>query len=135
MTLNRSVPIRHSEVLSAEEIARISLGCLQDKKATEIRTLCVTKATILADYFIIATVQNARQAAAASESIRREIKRRGGMPTGTEGEEHGWWTLVDLATVVVHIMQAEARSFYDLDNYWGDSPEVKLDPIMPEEAA
>ncbi len=41
------------------------------------------------------------------------------------------WSLLDYGVVVVHIFQSEARAFYDLDNYWCDGEEVKLEPIAP----
>jgi ribosome-associated protein len=40
---------------------------------------------------------------------------------GYEGEN---WILVDFVTVVVHIFAPEARSYYDLDNLWGDGKKI-----------
>ena len=121
--------------ISSEEIARIALGCIEDKKASATRVLRVTEATILADYFIICTVDNSRQAAAIADAVSRELKARKLYPNGVEGREDGWWVLLDYGSVIVHLQQDEARAFYDLDNYWGDCPEIELEPIRPTEAA
>jgi ribosome-associated protein len=36
------------------------------------------------------------------------------------------WTLLDLGEIVVHIMTAETRAYYDLDKLWGDAKKVTL---------
>ena len=39
---------------------------------------------------------------------------------GIEGQEDSEWILVDVGSVVVNIMQQEAREFYDLESLWGE---------------
>jgi len=43
-----------------------------------------------------------------------------------EGDWRSTWLLMDFGTVVVHILTAEAREFYDLDTLWEDAPEVEI---------
>ncbi|MCA8940723.1 MAG: RsfS/YbeB/iojap family protein, partial [Planctomycetes bacterium] len=62
------------ETISPEELARLALGCLEDKKASDIRTLNVVEKTILADFFIIASVESTRQARAIADFLRRELR-------------------------------------------------------------
>ena len=45
----------------------------------------------------------------------------GKSPLGTEGAKVGWWVLVDYGDLVVHIFQADARSYYALDDTWADA--------------
>ena len=36
----------------------------------------------------------------------------------------GWWVLMDYGDVVVHVMQPEARAYYDLNGLYHDANEV-----------
>jgi len=119
---------------SSEVIARIALGCVEDKKAKDVRVLDISGLTILADYFIIATAETERQSRAIINEIIVELKKHGVAPYGSETPRDSMWALLDYGVVVIHVFQSEARAFYDLDNYWCDGEQVTLEPIAPTSA-
>jgi ribosome-associated protein len=41
------------------------------------------------------------------------------------------WLLVDLGIVVVDIMTERARSFYELEKLWFQSPALRVEPKAP----
>jgi ribosome-associated protein len=51
-----------------------------------------------------------------------------------EGEDNGEWIIVDCGSAVAHIMQPTIRSYYNLEEIWGDKPvRLKLGAPKPAE--
>lgn len=110
-------------IIETLDLARIAFEACLDKKATEARLLDVAKLTIVAEYFIVCTAQSAPQARAIAEHIRKVAHEKGwSRQAGLEGMQDGWWVLVDLGDVLVHVFQEDARRYYALDETWADAP-------------
>ncbi len=97
---------------------------LEDKKAEDIVSLHVHDLTTVADYMIIATGHSNQQIRALSNYVHDEAKKAGVEILGMEGTEHNEWVLVDLGTVIVHLMQPQIRSYYELEKLWDLKPTV-----------
>ena len=100
------------------EILELVIDALDSIKAEDIVTKDVSALTSLFDSLVIATTQSSRQSKAGARVIRDEIKKIGGQIYGVEGEAAGDWVLIDLGTIVVHIMEEKTRQYYDLDSLW-----------------
>jgi ribosome-associated protein len=46
-----------------------------------------------------------------------------------EGEGLHWWVVMDFGDVVVHLLQPEARAYYDLDRLYGDCARLDWESI------
>ena len=108
-------------VFSAEQLLEKVIGLAQNKKARDLISLKLSGLTLIADYFIIMTAGNTRQAQALSDHIYEELKDQECQALRIEGYQEGRWILLDYGVVVVHIFQEEERSFYDLERLWGDA--------------
>lgn len=109
----------HSKQL-AVECARLA-----DKfKGLDIVVLDMAPLIEITDYFVIVTGTNRRQIRAIGEEIVTRMKKLGLHRTNMDGMESGVWVLADFGTVVLHILNEDARAYYDLDGFWADADRV-----------
>jgi ribosome-associated protein len=110
---------------SIESRVRIAVAAALDKKATDLDVLAVAELTSIADYFILASATNERQAAAIADAIESRLKEELNVkPLLIEGTTPGRWVLLDFGDFIVHIFTEDVRRFYGLERLWGDAPNV-----------
>lgn len=129
----RSTPERVAKALEhATACARIA----DDNRAKDVLLLDLRKATPLLDFFLIATAATRRQAHSIAFEIDAEMKKLGEHKLGMEGAEEASWILIDYGDFVVHLFTPESRSYYALEEVWGDAPHLDWrDPARPMPAA
>ena len=105
----------------AIELARLAL----DRHCTDIVVLDLRRLSPVTDFFVIATGTSNRQMASLATEMSDTAARIdqpafsiGGLPQAT-------WVLIDFIDVVVHLFDAEHRSYYDLEMLWGDAPKTR----------
>ncbi len=101
-----------------DKLVHAIVAALEDIKARDIVVLDVKRMTSLFDRMIIASADSTRQGKALSNNVQEKLKVLGARVYGVEGEQVGEWILVDLGTVVVHIMQPAIRQYYNLEELW-----------------
>jgi len=110
---------------SIESRVRLAVSAALDKKAFALDVLSVGDLTSIADYFVLMSANNERQAQAIAESVverlKEEMKVR---PLVVEGTTPGRWILLDFGDFIVHIFTEDVRRFYGLERLWGDAPNV-----------
>ncbi len=96
------------------------MDLVEDKQASDIVLLDIHEQTSIADYFVIATVDNERQAQAIENDILEKLKLEQNIrPLGIEGvENRSGWTLLDYGDVIVHLFTEEMRHYYNLEELW-----------------
>jgi ribosome-associated protein len=112
-------------------LAQIAINALEDVKGQDIKVLDVMKLTTITDTMIICTGTSNRHVKSLADSVIQASKENGHRPTGIEGLEQGEWVLVDLGGVVVHVMQVQARAFYQLEKLWDVQPVVEEPLFKP----
>jgi ribosome-associated protein len=104
--------------MTIDEIRALVRTALEDLKAEDIVELDVKGKTSVADTIFVASGNSGRHVKSIANNVVMEAKHAGNQPLGIEGETDADWVLVDLGDVVVHVMQAQAREFYDLEGLW-----------------
>lgn len=100
---------------------------LEDLKGRDIVALDVTRATSVTDFMVIASGTSNRHVRALVDNVLESSKASGVTPLyGVEGRATADWVLLDLGDVVVHVMQKEAREFYDLERLWSELPRAVM---------
>ncbi len=94
---------------------------LEDKKATNIEILDVSKQTSLGDYFIVASCQSTVQVRACVDEVEEKMEEAGYVVKHKEGYRGGSWILMDYGDIIVHVMQQETREFYAIERLWDDA--------------
>jgi ribosome-associated protein len=117
------------------ELALTIASRLDEKQAKDIVILDVSGPLVIADYFVIATVQSTRQCQSLARELDLEhkaLKGRRRRNTGRLETEASNWVLLDFDDIVVHLFLPEARAYYSLEELWADVPRV---PFTPAETA
>ena len=111
---------REATVAQEKDLSRLAtrlVNTLDDLKALDIVCIPVTQLTTIADIMIVCTAITARHAMALTNNIIIVLK-KAGINVRSEGENQGEWVLIDGGDIIVHIMQAKTRAFYDLEGLW-----------------
>ncbi len=94
------------------------INSLEDIKAVNPIAIDVTKISSITDFMVIASGTSNRHIAAMSEHILEGLKETNISGIKIEGQGGDDWVLVDAGDVVIHLMSADAREFYDLESLW-----------------
>ena len=101
-----------------DKLTKAAVAALEDIKARDIVVMDVKKMTALFDWVIVASADSNRQTRALSSHLQEKLKALGAHVHSVEGERSGEWVLVDLGSIVVHIMQPAIRQYYNLEELW-----------------
>ena len=103
---------------ASAELRELVLDAAHDLKAVDVVALEVSDMTDITDTMIVAGGTSDRHVKAIVDNVLAVLKGAGKEVLGVEGRDVGGWVLLDLGDVVLHVMRAEARSFYDLERLW-----------------
>ena len=109
---------------AAIELARLALArhC-RDMVVLDLRGL-----SPVTDFFVIATGTSSRQMASLAQEMSDTALARA---FSIDGLAQGGWVLIDFIDVVVHLFDADHRSYYDLEMLWGDAPRARWKKPTP----
>ena len=99
------------------------IDAIQEIKGMKIISLDLRKIeSAICKYFVICTGTSNTHTSAIEANIKKVIsKELGEKPSHIEGNTIGEWILMDYFDVIVHIFQEKTRTFYNIEDLWGDA--------------
>jgi ribosome-associated protein len=112
--------------MESRKLALLCRDLAENKKAEDVVILDLRTVSTITDYFVIASGTSEPHLRAIvgeiSDRLREEHRIK---PNAMDGSSHANWVVLDFFDVIVHIMRADTRRQYDLENLWGDAKPVK----------
>lgn len=136
----KTAPGRVTDEDIAERVRR-AVAAAESRKAANLEVLDLSEVSDFTDYFLIASGTNERQVQAIADGVERGLRDAGVRTLHSEGYSRARWVLLDYGDFVVHVFDAETRSFYGLERLWSDAAVVTArfvdgaleEPETPEE--
>jgi ribosome-associated protein len=110
--------------MQTNDLLKLVIDALEDVKGQEISQLSVGHLTTITDSMVFCSGTSKRHVKALSDSVIEKAKQNQVSPLGVEGQEVSEWILVDLGSVVVHVMMPAVREFYNLESLWSTDAAV-----------
>ena len=115
---------QHQRTRETDVLTELVVHGMQERKAADIAVIDLRQLkNAVADYFIICSATSDTQLDAIARSVEDEVhKVTGQWPWQSEGRTNREWVLLDYVDVVVHVFLRDKRTFYALEELWGDAP-------------
>ena len=105
--------------LDSAALAQLAAEACDDRKATDVVLIRVDQVAYLTDWFVVCSGGSPVQVRAIARSVEEKLKENARRrPLRLEGIAEGRWVLLDYGELIVHVMGAQERHFYDLEGFW-----------------
>ena len=94
------------------------LELLETFKVEDVAHINVEGASSLFDHMVVCTARSSQHAKTVADKIQYHFKPEMAEIPKSDGKDFGSWVAVDLDDVVVHIMVAQERERYSLEELW-----------------
>lgn len=122
--------------MDSRKLALLCRELAENRKAEDVVVLDLRKLSNITDYFVICTGTSEPHLRAIVDEITEKLHEDFSLkPRGTDGSIHTSWIVLDYFDVIVHIMRADVRDNYNLEDLWGDAPRVKTRKKKESQAA
>ena len=114
-----------------EDLNEIVIDAIQDIKGKGIVKLDLRRIDDApTDYFVICEGDSSTQVKAIADNISKRLKDElGAYPNHIEGSGGSTWVCLDYFNTVVHVFYRETRSFYELEELWGDAKMTEYETL------
>lgn len=109
--------------------AKLCAKYADDKKAEDIVIMDLRDISPITDFFVICTANSSPHLRAVRDGVEDGMREDHAIkPLISDGNYESQWLIVHYGDVMVHVLQAEKREFYCLEELWGEAKRVKWKP-------
>ena len=106
--------------MQSDALTQFVIDKIDDMKGRDIITIDVKEKSSFTDFMAVCSGNSNKHVQSIAKHIALEAKSNDSEPLGIEGLDVGEWCLIDLGSVVVHVMTDASRDLYELEKLWGD---------------
>ncbi|SEA34130.1 ribosome-associated protein [Thiothrix caldifontis] len=104
--------------MELETLKQLVVKTLDDMKGQDIKTIDVRGKSAITDMMVIVTGNSNRHVKSLADAVELAVKEAGVQPLGIEGDGQSDWVLLDLNDIILHVMLASTRDYYNLEKLW-----------------
>ena len=119
--------------MNSNEMAKIAIAALDDKKAKDIKVIDISNVSVMADYFIIANGNSNTHTKTLAEEVEFQLSQLGIEPVRREADSGNTWIILDYSDIIVHVFYKETRNFYQLERLWADGKPLDISSYLTKE--
>lgn len=122
--------------MKINELSDLVQNSLEDMKAVDIVKIDVVGKSSMTDMLYIASGNSTRHVKSIAENVVVDAKAAGADIIGTEGKGSAEWVLVDLNSIILHVMLETTREFYALEKLWSaeDATDKSVEEAISDKA-
>lgn len=110
-------PAVEVSMANAAELANTIAKILDDKKGKDISIVALNGKTIIADYFVIASVTSSTAVKALTEIVDEKLS-KDFLIEPLRRDIDAKWAAIDYGSVILHVFYEETRVLYALEKLW-----------------
>lgn len=106
-------------ITDLKKITELIEQAAEAKQAIDVRVLDVQKNSNIVDYLVIASGESEPQLRAIEKEIDNRLREHKIKGFRWQGLTGSGWLVLDLGSIVVHLLGIKEREFYALEDLWG----------------
>jgi ribosome-associated protein len=112
-----------------QQLAIACAKAAEEIQAEDIRVLDLRGISTLTDYMVVCSGNSMPHLRAVLREVEKNVREQtGAKPFYSEGKAHSRWVVLDYVDVMVHVLDAEMREHYALEDLWGDAKPIDWGP-------
>lgn len=112
------------------QLLKAVVQALDAKKAEDLQVLDVREQSSITDYLVLATANSEPHLRALRMEVEKALDANQARILGMDAAKGSGWTVVDAFEIMVHLLTAENRQKYRIEQLWRDSSLVSLNKLL-----